>query len=200
MNNYPPSNHQSQDQRKMIAVIKQFPLATMVSVIDGNPFITHLPIIFNEQTSKLIGHIDKFNPQVASLQNNKEVTLIFKGPDTYISPSIYTTEQLPTWNYIIVHITGTVTSITHPEKVKQTLVDMASFLESPENKYSLDAKDPKMESAINYIHAFEIEITNWEGKFKLSQDKCQQDQENAKQQLINKSSSDTTGFINDLYL
>jgi len=183
----------------MIAIIKQYPLAMLVSVIDKAPIITHLPLIYNEETGKLVGHIDKNNLQVDSLKGNKEVTLVFKGPDTYISPSIYTTEQLPTWNYLMVHLTGKASAITNPEKAKKTLVDMTNFLEAPENKYSLTIDNPKMERAINYIHAFEIEITNWEGKFKLSQDKCVQDQENAKQELIKSSQKDINDFLDEIY-
>ena len=44
-------------------------------------------------------------------KNSSEVTVVFRGPDTYISPRVYTTKQLPTWNYIIVHIKGNITLI-----------------------------------------------------------------------------------------
>ena len=126
--------------------------------------------------------------------------MVFNGPDCYISPSVYTTEQLPTWNYLMVHITGNVTAITNPEKAKQTMVSMTEFLEAPDHKFHLTIDNPKMDKFIHYIHAFEIEITKWEGKFKLSQDKCEQDQENTKQELIKKSNEDITGFINEMYL
>jgi Transcriptional regulator len=56
-----------------------------------------------------------------------------------------------------------------------------------------------MDRMINYIQAFEITITNWEGKFKLSQDKIPQDYENARQELIKKSGRWETGFINSIY-
>ena len=103
---YPPPHHQTKDIQKMIAVIKAFPLGMLVSAKDGQPFVTHIPIIYNHETGKLLAHIDKFNPQVETLINDAEVTVVFKGPDAYISPSIYTTKQLPTWNYIMVHIKG----------------------------------------------------------------------------------------------
>lgn len=199
MKNYPPSYHQVNDQQKMIAIIQQYPLAMLVLVKNGKPLITHLPIIIDEESGKLFGHIDKNNPQANLLKDNKEVTLVFKGPDTYISPSVYTTEQLPTWNYITVHITGKVTEISNLEKAKHYMVAMTEFLESPDHNYQLKIDNPKMDKFIHYIHAFEIEITHWEGKFKLSQDKCEQDQENAKKELIKKSNEDITGFINGMY-
>lgn len=196
---YPPPYHQSHDIQKMISVIQHFPLGMLVSVKDAKPFVTHIPIIYNETSKKLVAHIDRNNPQVETLRDGAEVTVVFKGPDTYISPSVYTTPHLPTYNYIIVHITGTVKLINEPEEVKQTMVDMTEFLEGDAQKFILKNDDPRMEHLINYIQAFEIEITQWEGKFKLSQDKNAQDFENAKQKLIEKSREDVSGFIKEIY-
>lgn len=196
---YPPPYHQSKDIQKMIAVIRQYPLGMLLSVHNGKPLATHIPIIYNEKTATLVAHIDKQNPQVETLQNGAEVTVIFKGPDAYISPDIYTTKQLPTWNYIIVHITGTISLIDDPEAAKETMIAMTEFLEKPNHNFVLEKKDPRMEHMIHYIQAFEITITNWEGKFKLSQDKIPQDYENAKNVLLKKSGEDAVGFINTMY-
>ena len=196
---YPPPHHQSNDIQKMITVIKQFPLAILVSAKNNQPFTTHIPIIYNETSGKLVAHIDSQNPQVETLRDGAEVTVIFRGPDTYISPSVYSTEQLPTWNYLFVHITGTIGLIHEAEAVKQTMIDMTAFLEGTNPKFVLDKDDPRMERLINYIQAFEITITNWEGKFKLSQDKNPTDFELAKQELIKNSKKEYSGFINEMY-
>lgn len=196
---YPPPHHQSQEIEKMISLIKHFPLGMLVTAENGKPFVTHIPFIYNETTKKLVTHIDRNNPQVETLNDGDEVTVVFKGPDTYISPSIYTTPQLPTWNYIIVHVTGNIKLINEAEAVKKTMVDMTEFLEGEAQKFELKNDDPRMERLINYIQAFEIEITNWEGKFKLSQDKNAQDFENAKQELIDKSRKDVSGFVENIY-
>lgn len=196
---YPPPHHQSRDIEKMISVIDQFPLAMLVTAKDGKPFITHIPIVYNKTSKKLVAHLDRNNPQLETLTENAEVTVVFKGPDTYISPSIYTTPQLPTWNYIIVHITGNIKLINDTETAKQTMVAMTEFLEGKDQKFVLKQDDSRMERFVNYIQAFEIEITNWEGKFKLSQDKNEADFENAKQELKNKSGRDFSGFIKKIY-
>ncbi len=196
---YPPPHHQSQDKQKMISVMKSYPFATLVSTSEGNPLITHIPIIYNDESGKLVAHIDKYNPQVATLQDGAEVTVVFKGPDTYISPSIYTTRQLPTWNYIIVHIKGTITLINDPSDAKDTMIAMTEFLEGTDQKFVLEKESTRMQRSIKYIQAFDITITSWEGKFKLSQDKNEQDMENAKQELIKKSGEDASGFINSIF-
>lgn len=195
---YPPPYHHIDDIQKIITLIKEYPLAMMVSVIHRMPLITHTPIIYQEENGKLFGHIDKNNPHCVALQNQHEITLVFKGPDCYISPSVYRTSQLPTWNYVIAHITGRVSKIETISQAKQKMVKLTSFLEQPDYKYQLDLEDEKMNHFINYIHAFEIEITNWEGKFKLSQDKSKTDQDLALEELIknNKNKRDFLKTIN----
>lgn len=196
---YPPLHHQSHDIEKMISVLKQYPLGMLVTAKDGKPFVTHIPFIYNETSKKLVAHLDRNNPQLETLKDEAEVTVVFKGPDTYISPSIYTTPQLPTWNYIIVHVTGKLQLINEPEAIKQTMVDMTDFLEGDAQRFILKKDDPRMERLIDYIQAFEIEITNWEGKFKLSQDKIPQDFENAKKELKRNSKNDVSKFIEEIY-
>lgn len=197
---YPPPYHQSKDQEKMISVIKHYPFGMLVTAEDGKSFITHLPFIYNDITLKLVAHIDRSNPQVETLKNEAEVTVVFKGPDTYISPSVYTTPHLPTWNYIIVHVTGNLKLIHEPDSVKQTMVVMTNVLEGENQKFFLQKDDSRMERLIDYIQAFEIEITHWEGKFKLSQDKIPMDFENAKLEMIKNSGKDISRFIEGIYV
>lgn len=199
---YPPQHHQEKDFKNIIEVTKNYPFSTLVTVKDNAPLITHIPIIYEEDGSKygkLVAHIDKYNPQVETLTNGATVTAIFYGPDCYISPSIYTTRQLPTWNYIFAHLKGTVKLLTNKESVKETMVRMTSFLEGENPKYILNQDDSRMDGLVDYIIGFEIEITHCEGKFKFSQDKLKKDQELAKQELIRSQKKDITAFVAQIF-
>jgi transcriptional regulator len=178
----------------MIEVIKTYPLATIVSVKNNEPLITHLPLIYNDD-GNLIGHIDIYNPQAEVLKNDNDITIIFSGPQCYISPSIYTTKQLPTWNYIRVHLKGKVKAIESKEALKNSLITMTAFLEAPDHKYVLDTDNKRMEGALDYIKMFEISIDSWEGKFKLSQDKKPQDIENARTELVRANQKSVEAFL-----
>ena len=57
---YPPKHHQSTDIQKMIKVIKAYPFGMLISVLNGLPLITHIPIIYNETSGKLFAHIYKY--------------------------------------------------------------------------------------------------------------------------------------------
>jgi transcriptional regulator len=196
--NYPPKHHQDNDKLHMIEVIKNYPLATVISVKDNKPFITHLPLIYRND-GKLIGHIDKFNPQAELLKEYNPITIIFSGPQCYISPSIYGTTQLPTWNYIKVHLKGTVIAIESNDALKESLIKMTEFLEAPEHKYVLEPDNPRMERNLDYIKMFEISIEEWEGKFKLSQDKKTSDIANAKAEMIRANQKSIEDFLNTIF-
>lgn len=196
---YPPPKHQENDKVHLLEVIKTYPLATVISVKDNTPLITHLPLIYRETDGKLIGHIDIYNPQTSLLKDENEVTVIFYGPQCYISPSIYTTTQLPTWNYVRVHLTGKVTKIESTAALKQSLITMTEFLEAPENQYVLEPDNPRLDKNLEYIKMFEITIDTWEGKFKLSQDKKPKDKENARQALIKANQESIKQFLDSIF-
>jgi transcriptional regulator len=79
------------------------------------------------------------------------------------------------------------------------MIAMTEFLEGTNQKFVLEKESTRMQRSIKYIQAFDITITSWEGKFKLSQDKNKQDQENAKLELIKKSGKDISSFIEEVY-
>lgn len=195
--NYPPQHHQDNNREHMIEVINTYPLAMLISVKDNKPLISHLPLIYSD--GKLIGHLDKNNPQAELLKDNNPVTIIFSGPQCYISPSIYSTTQLPTWNYIMVHLKGKAKEITDQEAIKQSMIDLTSFLEAPEHKYILEPDNPRMAQFISYVRGFEIEITHWEGKFKLSQDKKPSDIQSARNELIRANQENIKTFLNKVF-
>ncbi|MDC0009350.1 FMN-binding negative transcriptional regulator [Winogradskyella sp.] len=194
---YPPQKHQDNDINHMIDVIKTYPLATVISVKGKQPLITHLPLVY--ENGKLIGHIDIYNPQAQLLKDNNEVTLIFAGPECYISPSIFTTTQLPTWNYIKVHLTGNVKTIESKASLKQSLITMTELLEAPDHKYVLEPNNQRLDKNLDYIKMFEIEITNWEGKFKLSQDKKAKDITAARKELVRANQQSIKQFLDNVF-
>lgn len=199
MKKYPPKHHQENNKLRMIEVIKTYPLATVISVKNNAPLITHLPLIYNEANEKLEGHIDIYNPQAELLKDENDITVIFSGPQCYISPSIYETTQLPTWNYIKVHLTGKVTKIESNEALKQSLISMTAFLEAPEHKYVLKANNSRLDANLNYIKMFAISIDTWEGKFKLSQDKHPKDIRNARAELLRANQESVKVFLDGVF-
>ena len=63
---YPPEQHQDYNKLHMIEVLKSYPLATLISVKNSEPFITHLPLIYREDGKVLKGP-NYFKPNIESI-------------------------------------------------------------------------------------------------------------------------------------
>jgi len=186
---YPPEHHIEEELEKVYRVIETFSFATVISRTEGDLIVTQIPLILDREKGKngtLIGHIDKNNPH-ANYLNNKNISVVFHGPNTYISPTVYESAQLPTWNSISVHIKGTVNVTESVGDVRESIIKMTTLLEEGENPYVLEKNNEKMKSWLNHIVGFNIEINEIVGRFKLSQDKNPKDTELAKQHLILKN-------------
>ena len=197
---YPPPHHQESNYENIISLMQTYPLATIITTKNDTILSTHTPLVYqaNEGFGRLIGHLDKHNPQIEHFRSSEKVELIFNGPQVYISPSVYGTTQLPTWNYFKAHVKGRISIESDQEKVKQSLINMTSFLEGENPAYTLDADNPRMAAALDHILGFHIEIEHWEGKYKISQDKRKDDQLRAKKAML-KAGPKTEKAIDLLY-
>jgi len=186
---YPPNYYLENDQEKIYRVIETYSFATIISRTEDDIIVTHLPLILNRHRGEfgfLVGHMDRNNPHTRFL-NNAKVFVIFHGPNAYISPNVYESSQLPTWNSISVHVKGITRIIESTEAVGDSMIKMVSFLERGEEPFVLDKDNPKMQRSLGYVVGFEIEILEIIGRFKLSQNKNATDKQLAKEHLISAS-------------
>ena len=67
--------------------------------------VAFTPFLLNRERRVLRGHIAERNPQT-ELLDGRDVDVIFHGPHAYISPQLNDNDDVPTWNYVNVHVTG----------------------------------------------------------------------------------------------
>jgi predicted FMN-binding regulatory protein PaiB len=192
---YPPTRHCETNIKKLYKIIEEFSLATVISCADNQPFITHAPLVLNRDSNMLFGHMDRSNPHAAYL-NKKDIQVVFHGPNAYISPYVYKSSHLPTWNYIIVHVKGSVTEITSEEELLEILVQISKVGDKSQNAYILNKEDQRIGKMIDYIIGFSIKIESIIGRFKLSQDRDMTDIICAKNHLIEKNMESHKDLIN----
>lgn len=161
---YLPKHFTENDWINIKFFIELFPLATLITSFDNEIFTSHIPFIISED--KLLGHINKENPQFYHLHDSK-VELIFHGGDAYISPSKFTSEELPTFNYAKVHIKGRASYGSEHQLIK-SLVDMTDQMD---NDFKLHDTHPKIDILKDFIQGFEVSMDSFHGRFKMSQDK-----------------------------
>lgn len=169
---YIPHYYKNEDIEEVKHFIKENSFGILIDQIDGKPWGTHIPLELEEgknQKSFLVSHLAKANPQSNALKDGKEVLCIFNGPHHYISSSWYKTEEVPTWNYIAVHVYGAIKILTEEE----TLASMFKLVE----RYESFAKEPinlstfskKTMRQVKGVIGFSIEIKEIQAAYKLSQ-------------------------------
>jgi transcriptional regulator len=189
---YRPKDFQEDDVDKLVAFIQANSFATLVSIVDGIPFASHIPLVttLQENVVKLIGHLAKQNPQWQAFETSESLA-IFTGAHAYISPALYEKhESVPTWNYIAVHACGFPKIITlndAPESMDKMINDMIDTYETQYQSHWQGLSSGFREGMMNGIVGFEMTVTRLEGKYKLSQNRSQTDQQNVSNALLQSS-------------
>lgn len=142
---------------------------------NNKPFATQVPVFIDERDGKLIlsGHIMKKTDHHKAFMQNPNVLAVFTGPHTYVSASLYNDPlQASTWNYMSVHARGLL-SFSTEEQLRSILKRTTNHFENNPHSPSLFEKLPSeyVDKMINAIEAFEIEVTDIENVFKLSQNR-----------------------------
>src|ERR1700755_3114693 len=107
---YIPKFFAETDFENLLAFMREFNFATLVSAENNYPAATHLPFVIEKREDKLIlfAHMAKANLQWKEF-SDKDVLVIFHEPHAYISPLLYNDKlNVPTWNYVAVHAYGKV--------------------------------------------------------------------------------------------
>jgi transcriptional regulator len=190
---YIPEHFRSDDQATALAFMRANPFAILVSTKDSEPFASHIPVVIREQGGqiKLRGHVAKANPHWRYLGEQAHCLLIFHGPHAYISPSNYETqENVPTWNYGAVHAYGEARTFSEIPELVNMLDDLIPTFEAAYAQQWSALSESYRTRMLGHIVGFEIVVSRLEVKFKLSQNRTRQEQQNVIDSL--RRSSDTT--------
>lgn len=198
---YIPDLYKNENQEDIQHFLQQNGFAILVNQTDGKLWATHTPLILETNADEkqiLVGHISKANPQAESFKTNDEVLAIFSGPHTYISSSWYDHENVPTWNYLAVHVYGKVTVYNHEQAVDflKKLVD--KYEAKSENPIRVENLSEKTMREARGIIAFEIEITALEAQKKLSQNRDDKNYQNIITELKKTNDNQAIDIANEM--
>ena len=178
---YIPDLYKNENPQEIREFLQKNSFGILVNQTDGKLWATHIPLELdvNENGKEiLLGHISKENPQWKSFASDHRILAIFSGAHSYISSSWYEKENVPTWNYIAVHIYGTV-KIIEGDAVVESLKKLVDKYESgSENPVRIEELSEKTMRQVAGIVAFEIEIESIEAVKKMSQNRNDKDYHN----------------------
>ncbi|HEX4027829.1 MAG TPA: FMN-binding negative transcriptional regulator [Rhizomicrobium sp.] len=140
----------------------------------------HLPMLLDGNV--LRGHVARANAVWKA--GECEALAIFLGPHAYVSPSWYpskaaTGKAVPTWNYITVHAKGRIRWLQDAGWMRAHVTRLSETHESPRPEpWTIgEAPESYIEAMLRGIVGFELEITQLDGKYKLTQNRERADRE-----------------------
>lgn len=180
---YQPPHFIETRQDVLHGLLRAHPLGLLISNGQDGPIANAIPFLLDADVGpngKLRAHLAKANPQWRLLADNpvSPVLVVFQGPDAYVTPSWYETKRetgkvVPTWNYAIVQVRGTVKVIDDSAWIAQQISDLTLSQEGArEAPWAVtDAPPNFIQSQIKGIIGLEIEIAEISGKWKVSQNR-----------------------------
>ncbi|WP_222984530.1 FMN-binding negative transcriptional regulator [Flagellimonas meishanensis] len=169
---YIPHYYKNENLDEVKGFIKQNSFGILINQVDGKPWATHIPLeLEKDENGKdvLVGHMAKANPQWNNFQDSPEVLCIFNGPHAYVSSSWYREEEVPTWNYIAVHVYGKILILNEAETMASLHRLVDNYEQGSKNPVSLEKMSPKTLRQVKGVVGFRIQISDIQAAYKLSQ-------------------------------
>lgn len=155
----------------------------MVCAWNGaRPIASSLPFYLNHADDgalQALFHVARGNPLAKFADGTTPWLLAASGPDAYVSADWYvSSDQVPTWLYQSVHLTGPVRVLSDAELAIQVDALSAKFENwlLPKKPWTSGKMTPsKLEAMRNAIIGLVMTVQDVEGSFKLNQHKSEAD-------------------------
>lgn len=172
---HPNPSFRKDPKARNIGFVRDRGFGTLAINGEDGPLTSHIPILLDTSGKSAELHLVRSNPIVAACKTPQKAVFTVTGPDSYISPDWYgVPDQVPTWNYVAVRITGTLSSLPHGDM--HTMLDRLSahFEEHllPKQPWtSAKMSEGVMERMMRAILPFRFDVTDIHGTWKLNQNK-----------------------------
>ncbi|NDK89267.1 FMN-binding negative transcriptional regulator [Gordonia desulfuricans] len=159
------------------ALIRAYPLAWVIPTAD--PFtatpLPLLPEMAGTELDALFGHLSRRNPMLAVLADDPTVTILFQGPQGYISPRLVGDPTWgPTWNYAVIRVRARIEMV--PDELDDALSTLATAVEADHREpWEPSEMGERYDLLRRYITAFRAHVDAVHSTFKLGQDENDHD-------------------------
>ncbi|MBV7483822.1 FMN-binding negative transcriptional regulator [Bordetella sp. BOR01] len=171
-----PERFASWPQADGTRLAQQLRFGLLASVLDGELQFSHLPLLVDVQDERIVrlrGHFARQNPHWQALARDPRATIVFNGPNAYISAQWFSPEceAAPSWNYVVVHVSGKVRLLDTPEETGAIIDELVTVNEAElPRQWQLSNYNPARRARLlPHILGFALDVEKVEHKFKLNQ-------------------------------
>ncbi|ANT60660.1 negative transcriptional regulator [Salipiger sp. CCB-MM3] len=172
---------------RSLDLVRARSFGTLAVSAEGAPLLSHVPFLLSEDASYADLHLVRSNPICRAARDGLPARLAVNGADGYVSPDWYGDPgQVPTWNYVAVHLTGTLEPLPHAQ-IDPLLAEQSAAFEArltPKTPWTMDKMDPEVRAKLQrMILPFRLRIDEIDSTWKLSQNKTAEMRESAGEKL-----------------
>lgn len=155
-------------------LVGAYPLCWVISGGGDRRHASPLPLLAEQDgtgaVKSLLGHMARSNPQQPALEEDPSATILFMGPQGYISPELVSNPTWgPTWNYAVCRFETRIRFV--PEETDEALTKLARALEGADDAaWTPQRMGERYFELKRRIVAFRAEIIETHARFKLGQD------------------------------
>ncbi|NHZ33833.1 FMN-binding negative transcriptional regulator [Massilia rubra] len=173
-------------------LIDEHPLGAVITHGDAGLDANHIPFLIDAADADAVAgavadapfgilraHVARANPL---WRHEGETLVVFQGPSAYITPALYEDKKIsgkvvPTYNYAVVHAHGPLRAIEDPAWILALLARLTARHEGTQGTpWTMDDAPPGfIERLVEMIVGIEIPVTRMHGKWKVSQNRSQND-------------------------
>jgi transcriptional regulator len=171
-----------QDRAASLSFAEARGFGTVCAWNGTRPIASLLPFYLShagDGTAEVLFHLARHNPLIKFADSTTSWLLAVNGPDAYVSADWYVSpDQVPTWLYQSVHLTGTVRRLSDDELAVQIDTLSAKFENwlVPKKPWTSTKMTPaRLEAMKKAIVGLAMTVEEVEGSFKLNQHKSEAD-------------------------
>jgi transcriptional regulator len=185
---YTPSHFAETRVEAIAQLMRDYPLATLVTINAGELNANHIPFEYDPQPQEdaphgvLRAHVARANPVWRDPAKDVDALVIFQGAQAYISPNWYPSKQqsgqvVPTYNYLVVHASGALRIIDDKAWLRALVGRLTDRFESAQSSpwKVEDAPEDYVDKMLGAIVGIEIPVRKLIGKWKASQNRIPAD-------------------------
>jgi len=165
------------------------------------PLISHIPFALSEDGTEAELHLVRSNPIARVVDAPMEAVIAVTGPDGYVSPDWYgVPDQVPTWNYVAVHLRGTLAP-ADPGTLHGHLDRVSAHFEAqlPKTPWTTAKMTPDvLQRMMRAILPFRFRVTEVQGTWKLNQNKDDAARLGAAEAMAASTVGQEVGALSDL--